>query len=56
MSRPALLLLLLLPLAALAEEPPLGVGEASSGPAGAAIANAVHDATGLRLRETANRE
>ena len=31
-------------------DPFLGAGEAVSGPAGAAIANAVHDATGLRLR------
>ena len=31
-------------------EPPLGVGEAACGPAGAAIANAVFDATGLRVR------
>ena len=31
-------------------DPHLGAGEAVSGPAGAAIANAVHDATGLRLR------
>lgn len=30
--------------------PFLGAGEASSGPAGAAIANAVHNATGIRLR------
>ena len=30
--------------------PFLGAGEASSGPAGAAIGNAVYDATGLRLR------
>ena len=30
--------------------PPLGAGEAVSGPAGAAVANAVFDATGLRLR------
>ena len=32
------------------DQPPLGIGEASSGPAGAAIANAVYDACGLRLR------
>jgi CO/xanthine dehydrogenase Mo-binding subunit len=32
-------------------EPALGVGEASTGPAPAAIANAVFAATGLRLRE-----
>ena len=31
-------------------DPFLGAGEAVSGPAGAAIANAIHDATGLRLR------
>ncbi len=31
-------------------EPPLGGGEAACGPAGAAIANAVFDATGLRVR------
>ena len=31
-------------------DPYLGAGEAVSGPAGAAIANAVYDATGLRLR------
>ncbi len=31
-------------------EPPLGAGEAACGPAGAAIANAVFDATGLRVR------
>lgn len=31
-------------------DPPLGAGEAACGPALAAIANAVHDATGLRLR------
>jgi len=31
-------------------DPFLGAGEAVSGPAGAAIANALHDATGLRLR------
>lgn len=30
--------------------PWLGVGEAAGGPAAAAIANAIHDATGLRLR------
>jgi nicotinate dehydrogenase subunit B len=30
-------------------EAPLGAGEASSGPTPAAIANAVHDATGIRL-------
>jgi nicotinate dehydrogenase subunit B len=31
-------------------EPPLGVGEASASPVAAAIANAVFDATGVRLR------
>ena len=31
-------------------DPYLGAGEAVSGPAGAAIANAVYDAIGLRLR------
>lgn len=31
-------------------EPPLGVGEASLGPAAAALANAIDDATGVRLR------
>jgi nicotinate dehydrogenase subunit B len=31
-------------------QPFLGAGEASSGPAGAAIANAIREATGLRLR------
>jgi CO/xanthine dehydrogenase Mo-binding subunit len=31
-------------------EPFLGAGEASSGPTAAAIANAIHRATGLRLR------
>jgi CO/xanthine dehydrogenase Mo-binding subunit len=33
-------------------EPFLGVGEAAQGPTAAAIANAVHDAVGLRLRDT----
>jgi nicotinate dehydrogenase subunit B len=33
------------------EQPPLGVGEAASVPSAAAIANAVFDATGVRLRE-----
>ena len=33
-------------------QPFLGVGEATQGPTGAAIANAVHDAVGLRLRDT----
>ncbi len=32
------------------DQPPLGSGEASQGPAGAAIANALKHATGLRLR------
>jgi nicotinate dehydrogenase subunit B len=32
------------------DQPPLGSGEASQGPAGAAIANALKQATGLRLR------
>jgi CO/xanthine dehydrogenase Mo-binding subunit len=31
-------------------EPPMGVGEASASPVAAAIANAVFDATGVRLR------
>ena len=31
------------------EAPPMGAGEASQGPTGAAIANAVHDALGLRI-------
>ncbi len=31
-------------------EPFLGAGEATAGPTAAAIANAVHAATGLRLR------
>jgi nicotinate dehydrogenase subunit B len=34
-----------------AEEPPLGVGESASVPSAAAIANAIFDATGVRLRE-----
>jgi nicotinate dehydrogenase subunit B len=33
------------------EQPALGVGEAASVPSAAAIANAVFDATGARLRE-----
>jgi nicotinate dehydrogenase subunit B len=33
------------------DQPALGVGEAASVPSAAAIANAVFDATGLRLRE-----
>jgi CO/xanthine dehydrogenase Mo-binding subunit len=32
-------------------EPFLGTGESAQGPAGAALANAVADATGARLRE-----
>ena len=32
------------------DQPPLGVGEAASTPVGAALANAVFDATGVRLR------
>ncbi|HEU4438918.1 MAG TPA: molybdopterin cofactor-binding domain-containing protein, partial [Methylomirabilota bacterium] len=32
------------------DQPPLGVGEAASTPVGAALANAVFDATGARLR------
>jgi CO/xanthine dehydrogenase Mo-binding subunit len=32
-------------------QPFLGTGEAAQGPAGAAIANAVFDACGLRLRD-----
>jgi CO/xanthine dehydrogenase Mo-binding subunit len=31
-------------------DPPLGAGEAACSPVGAALANAVHDATGVRLR------
>lgn len=33
------------------EEPPLGVGEAFAGPVSAAISNAIHDASGVRLRD-----
>jgi len=33
------------------EAPPVGAGEMAQGPMAAAIANAVHDAVGLRLRE-----
>jgi CO/xanthine dehydrogenase Mo-binding subunit len=33
------------------DEPPVGVGEASLGPAAAAIGNAVAHATGRRLRD-----
>jgi nicotinate dehydrogenase subunit B len=33
------------------DQPPLGVGESSSVPSAAAIANAVYDATGVRFRE-----
>ena len=32
------------------DQPPLGVGEAASTPVPAALANAVFDATGVRLR------
>jgi CO/xanthine dehydrogenase Mo-binding subunit len=32
------------------DEPPLGAGEAAQGPVAAALANAVHDALGLRIR------
>jgi nicotinate dehydrogenase subunit B len=33
------------------EEPPLGTGEAFAGPVSAAIANAIYDASGVRLRD-----
>lgn len=33
------------------DQPSLGAGEAAAGPTGAAIANAVHDAVGVRLRD-----
>ena len=33
------------------EQPSLGAGEASQGPIAAAIANAIHHATGARLRD-----
>jgi nicotinate dehydrogenase subunit B len=33
------------------EEPSLGAGEASCGPTAGAIANAVHQATGVRIRD-----
>lgn len=33
------------------DQPPLGVGESASVPSAAAIANAVYDATGIRLRD-----
>ncbi|PZW39423.1 molybdopterin-binding aldehyde dehydrogenase-like protein [Humitalea rosea] len=33
-----------------AEQPPLGVGECATGPTVAAIANAIHDALGVRVR------
>lgn len=33
------------------DQPPLGVGEAASTPVPAALANAVYDAIGVRLRE-----
>jgi len=36
--------------AARPDAPPLGAGEAACGPAGAAIANAVFAASGLRVR------
>ena len=32
------------------EAPPLGAGEAAQGPVAAALANAVHDALGVRVR------
>jgi len=32
------------------DQPPLGAGEAASAPVPAALANAVFDATGVRLR------
>jgi CO/xanthine dehydrogenase Mo-binding subunit len=32
------------------DEPPLGVGECATGPVVAAIANAIHDALGVRIR------
>jgi nicotinate dehydrogenase subunit B len=32
------------------DEPPMGAGEASASPVAAAIANAVFDATGVRMR------
>ena len=34
-----------------AEEPSVGAGEAAQGPTAAAIANAVRDAIGVRVRE-----
>jgi nicotinate dehydrogenase subunit B len=33
------------------DQPPLGAGEAAQGPVAAALANAVHDALGVRVRE-----
>ncbi|MEH0069278.1 molybdopterin cofactor-binding domain-containing protein [Pannonibacter sp. Pt2-lr] len=33
------------------EDPPLGVGESAAVPSAAAIANAIFDATGVRMRE-----
>ena len=33
------------------DEPPIGAGEAAQGPVAAALANAVHDALGVRVRE-----
>jgi len=41
---------LLIDLVQRAHEPPLGAGEASCAPVAAALANAVHDACGVRLR------
>ena len=32
------------------DQPPLGVGESASVPSAAAIANAIFDATGIRIR------
>lgn len=33
------------------DEPPLGAGEGAQGPTGAAVANAIHNALGVRLRD-----
>ena len=33
------------------EQPPLGAGESAQGPAGAAVVNAIFDATGIRVRD-----
>jgi CO/xanthine dehydrogenase Mo-binding subunit len=33
------------------DEPPVGAGEAAQGPVAAALANAVHDALGVRVRQ-----